>query len=487
MIPKSQIKLFYLIAVVFILINCYLIVAKEILWFNLAPIAIIIFLGLFYSIDKVLMTSVFFVPFSVPLNRYVFDSDFNIDLPTEPIFILITIVFILKQLKDHDFDKRILYHPVSITIFIYIIWKAITCFTSSMPIVSIKNIIMMSWFIVPFYFLMTQIVRKHQNINKFFWLYIISFCGVITYTLFIHSKNNFSQAFANYAMKPFLNDHTSYGAVLAMYIPIIIGLIFNKDLKKKLRIISGVVLLYFFIAIVLSYTRAAWLSLIGALAVYIVLKLKINYKVVISTVIVALGLFFIFQDQIFFKLENNKQDSSSDITEHIKSISNVATDASNVERINRWNCAIRMFKERPIFGWGPGTYQFIYGPFQYSYEKTIVSSNTGNLGNAHSEYLGTLSESGIIGLISFVLIIGTILVTAFKAYYKAKSNSLKIIIASTICGLVTYFIHGFLNNFLDMDKIAIPFWGFTAIIVAIDVYHIGNEKDITKEDITKID
>ena len=36
---------------------------------------------------------------------------------------------------------------------------------------------------------------------------------------------------------------------------------------------------------------------------------------------------------------------------------------------------------------------------------------------------------------------------------------------------MTYYIHGFLNNFLDTDKAAVPFWGFVAIIVALDVYH----------------
>jgi hypothetical protein len=31
-------------------------------------------------------------------------------------------------------------------------------------------------------------------------------------------------------------------------------------------------------------------------------------------------------------------------------------------------------------------------------------------------------------------------------------------------------VHGFLNNFLDTDKLSVPFWGFTAMIVAIDLH-----------------
>ena len=36
--------------------------------------------------------------------------------------------------------------------------------------------------------------------------------------------------------------------------------------------------------------------------------------------------------------------------------------------------------------------------------------------------------------------------------------------------LLTYYIHGFFNNFLDTDKLSVPFWAFTAVIVALDVY-----------------
>jgi hypothetical protein len=38
-----------------------------------------------------------------------------------------------------------------------------------------------------------------------------------------------------------------------------------------------------------------------------------------------------------------------------------------------------------------------------------------------------------------------------------------------LLGLMTYYIHGIMNNFLDTDKLSVPFWGFTAIIVAIDI------------------
>ena len=75
-----------------------------------------------------------------------------------------------------------------------------------------------------------------------------------------------------------------------------------------------------------------------------------------------------------------------------------------------------MFEEKPAFGWGPGTYQFQYAPFQFSREKTIISTNAGDLGNAHSEYLGALAETGLVGMLSFIAVLIFIFVTAVKKY-----------------------------------------------------------------------
>ena len=48
-------------------------------------------------------------------------------------------------------------------------------------------------------------------------------------------------------------------------------------------------------------------------------------------------------------LERNRQDSSANLSEHVQSISNITSDASNLERINRWQAAIRLYQDHPFF------------------------------------------------------------------------------------------------------------------------------------------
>jgi putative inorganic carbon (HCO3(-)) transporter len=119
---------------------------------------------------------------------------------------------------------------------------------------------------------------------------------------------------------------------------------------------------------------------------------------------------------------------------------------------------------------------FNYAPYQLNKDRTIISTNSADGGNAHSEYLGALSESGLMGLLSYLIIIGVVMDTAIQTYTRLKDPRLRSFVLAAIVSLVTYYIHGGLNNFLDTDKLSVPFWGFTAMIVAIDIY----TKDISK-------
>jgi O-antigen ligase len=113
---------------------------------------------------------------------------------------------------------------------------------------------------------------------------------------------------------------------------------------------------------------------------------------------------------------------------------------------------------------------FLYAPYQKPHEKTIISTNAGDLGNAHSEYIGPLAESGVFGLLTILLIVYYTVMTGLNAYYNLPVGPHKAIALAAIMGLVTYWTHGFLNNFLDMDKAALPVWGFTALLLIYRLY-----------------
>jgi len=473
---KETIKtgLFYLISTGFILLNIYFIVKKDLLIINTLPFLLGILLLVIFSFDKIIYLIVFLAPLSIPLRELRPDLSFDMYLPTEPLLFLALIIFILKVVHERDFDRSIITHPVTLAVFLNLLWILVTSFTSTMPVISVKFFLVRVWFVVVLYLLAVKILSQKIKIENYIWLYVIPFLIVIFYSIYRHvGYGLWDRLAAHFVVSPFYNDHTSYGAALAIYLPFIALFTFGRIYPKPFRLASAFVLLIFIVAVILSYSRAAWVSIAGAIMVWTVMKLKIPLKSIALSIIILIGSVALFQDQILMHLQKNSVESSSNLVEHVYSISNITSDASNLERINRWSCAISMWREKPFFGFGPGTYMFNYAPYQLNRNRTMISTNAGDLGNAHSEYLSALSESGIFGLISFILIIITVLYTAIKTYKRLTDKRLRALILAAVSGLVTYYIHGFLNNFLDTDKLSVPFWGFTAIIVAVDLCSRG--------------
>ncbi|MFO7867804.1 MAG: O-antigen ligase family protein [Bacteroidales bacterium] len=436
---------------------------------NAIPFAILLMLLAFLSLRHLMLIIMFSAPLSIELSYFFPDIAIDMSLPTEPFLFGVMGIFFLKLITEKKFDKKVLSHPVSISIYFYLTWLFLTSVSSEIPIVSFKYLLVRTWFIVNFYFLVTQLVEDKSYISKYIWAYAFGLIIVIGITIFKHAQEGFTQQAGHYVMNPFFHDHTSYGAALAMILPAIIGITQSTIKTFNIRFLQffsiGIILL----ALIFSYTRAAWLSVVAAIGVLIIVKLRIKLRSLIIVGILAASIIIPISHSILISLQKNDEVSSTDFSSHIQSMSNITTDASNLERINRWKCALRMFEERPVLGWGPGTYMFLYAPFQHSQDRTIISTNAADLGNAHSEYLGLLSEAGLIGSLSFIIIILLTLRTAFNLHKKSDNIFTKKVTLFLTLGLITYYVHGFLNNFLDYDKIAALFWSFTAIIVALDI------------------
>jgi O-antigen ligase len=312
--------------------------------------------------------------------------------------------------------------------------------------------------------------QEKKNIYWFIFLFVLGTVIASVYTLIHHSTYNFGEKEGHWVMYPFFKDHTIYGAIIALVLPWSVGLFFLKKTNplEKVGLVTIVVIIL--VALFFSYTRAAWLSVIGAIFVWLLIYFRVKLSYLITIGAFSLSLVFVFWDQIQMELERNDEvHTTEEFGTRLQSAANVSTDASNLERINRWACAIEMFKERPFLGFGPGTYQFEYAQFQEPENLTVISTNFGDMGNAHSEYLGALSETGIIGLLSFLALVVIIFYKGITLFYKSIGDrAQQAVVLSSILGLSTYFIHAFLNNYFDTDKAAVPVLGICAIFIALE-------------------
>lgn len=477
LLERYKVPLVYLLSLAYVAVNAYMI-SRDIYWTLILPLFLVLLWYYLFRLDVVLLLIVALTP--VAINIVQFELGAGISIPTEPLLFGVLVIFLLKLFYHNDFDPKIWKHPLSVLVLVQLGWMLITSITSDIPLVSFKYLLSRLWFVVPMFFMVIPLFRNVKNIRRFMWLYAIPFTGVIFYTIFQHYKLGFDEEAGHWVMNPFYNDHTVYGAILTLFIPVFTAFSFTREYSRTSRFFAFVVLLILIVALILSYTRAAWVSLVLAFAIYLVVLFRIRFKWIATGFIILGFIFYLFQNDIFDVLEKNKQGTSGNFIEHVQSISNISTDASNLERINRWQSAIRMYEERPVIGFGPGTYQFEYAPFQLSQEKTSISTNAGDRGNAHSEYIGPLSEMGMPGMLIVIAIVVGMVVVGMRNYRKADTREVRMLSLAITLGLITYFLHGLMNNFLDTDKASIPVWGFIAMLVSMNIYSLklkGSNKE----------
>ncbi|MEN9699714.1 MAG: hypothetical protein RLZZ301_912 [Bacteroidota bacterium] len=434
---------------------------------SLFPIALI---GIYFAIfetERFFIAIAFLTPLSINIEEYT--DSFGLYVPTEPYLFGLLLWFVALQLYKPFIARQSLNHPLIWSVVIYLLWLVITAITSTHPIVSFKFILARVWYIVPILFFGPFFFQKSENRIRFLWLFVLATTLVIIYTLIHHSMYGFGEKEGHWVMSPFFKDHTIYGAIVALVVPLVFGLYFYKKHVPLVQLILLILITIILIGLIFSYTRAAWLSVLGSIGVAILIYYRISWKPIAALGLASLLIVLLNWDRIEMELERNKfEHTTESFDERLQSAANISTDASNLERINRWSCAIAMFKKRPLVGYGPGTYAFEYAPFQRPENLTIISTNFGDMGNAHSEFLGALSETGIVGLLSFVAVVFFIFYTGIQAYYGLgpEQRQDRVLVLSMIMAMSTYFIHAFLNNFLDTDKAAVPVWGMCAMWLA---------------------
>lgn len=458
--------------------NMYILIFKRFYFYpyNALPLILFVIYTAIFHLQNLVFFLAFCTPLAISLKEMGLTQGPDLSIPTEPIMAGIMLVYILNHLFKELPDKKFRNHPVTLIITVQLVWMFVTTCSSVDVIVSLKYFVSRLWFIFSCYIIIPHLFKDKKNIYRFVYAYCSALAIVICYTTIVHARFNFNEKAADWVVSPFYNDHTAYGAALAMFIPVMVSFLFLKDLSKWAKIFAFGFFSLFMLGIILSFARAGWLSLGVALSILVTLFLKIKFRTLVLTFGSAALLFFTFQTEIVMALSKNDTDAKGGFANNIESMSNISTDASNLERINRWSCAIRMWQDKPLLGWGPGTYMFQYAPYQLSRDLTIISTNFGTNGNAHSEYLGPLSEQGILGMLIVVVLLFYSTSLGYRLVYSLADREDRILCIGLFLGLMTYFVHGFLNNFLDTDKLSLPFWAFLAALVCFDLYYPKKQK-----------
>jgi O-antigen ligase len=142
-------------------------------------------------------------------------------------------------------------------------------------------------------------------------------------------------------------------------------------------------------------------------------------------------------------------------------IADPGSDTAN-GRYYLWERAIEMYQEKPIFGYGFGSFN------KYaSYKGVILTASHEWESHAHDIYIQVLGEMGIVGLISFILLAGCGIATFINIYKKKdilerKDLSMLFLGGSIQILTLIYGISG--NCIYYTNQILVYCWGLAIIV-----------------------
>jgi len=428
---------------------------------------------------------VFMLTAALPLsvNWELGDSGSFLRIPSELLIVVVAMAFLLRHFFIAPVDRRLQRHPVTLLLLLLLLVQFGSAATSTMPEVSLKAMVIKTLYIVVFYFACAELFLAHKKSTaQLYLLYLLPLFGVIVYTILRHADFGFSKSFAFTAPEPFFADHTIYSICLVFILPVCIAFIIQAKSWFHSRFLAlfflaGATLIA--VAILLSSSRAAWLSLAMMLLAALILQFRIRTWH-LAGVLIAIVIYGVYHmDDVNLALRSNRHDSGSvvaDLETQARSITNITNDNSNAERINRWKAALRMTADKPWTGFGPGTYQFQYLDYQKPEDLTAISITSpwhvikGRGGTAHNEFLLVLSESGMAAGLLFVLLVAVVVFTASRTFRKLPPETFgKNLLLTIYLGWISYVCHSFFNNFLDTDKAAFLFYSAMAVIVVLDL------------------
>lgn len=410
------------------------------------------------------------IPFSTEVNL---PGGFGTDLPTEPLIIGLMIGFgmlLLTRLKTASFD--LLLHPITLLLLLHLGWIGITTLTSGVFVISLKFLLAKVWYIATFYFVTAYIVRTVTDFRRFFWVFFGPFLLMVSIIVVRHALLGFSFQGIHSIMHPFQRNHVNYAASMAFFFPfmaLMLGRYAPGDWQRRLL---GLALVFIFVAIYFSFTRAAYVALVIALGTYFIIRWRLMRFALVGAGIAAIwGVVHFVNDNNYLEYAPNYDRTiSHEQFDNLIEATYKLEDISTMERVYRWVAAGQMAPHAPVLGWGPGTFVSFYKPFAVTSFQTYVSDNPEQSG-IHNYFLMTLVEQGVPGLVLFLTFLVVVFIRGERLYHAlAAWPDRQRIVMSVLLSLTVIVAFLLINDLVETDKVGSFFFINIAILVNQDLF-----------------
>jgi O-antigen ligase len=240
---------------------------------------------------------------------------------------------------------------------------------------------------------------------------------------------------------PYVN-HNHYAGLMEMLVPIPLVLSLTKLASSRTRATAAAVAAVMVGTIFLSGSRGGMLAIFAELLILAVLLIK--QKRGLRTAI-GIGVFLVIVVGLLIWV------GGGELSKRIATVGPSHPDLSGDVRRNINRDGLRMFLQKPVLGWGLGTFPVVYPQFRTFYTNFFVNQ-------AHNDYLQLLVEMGLIGFGTMVWFLVTLYTRAIKKIGGWTGEITGAVALACVLGLSGILVHSAVDFNLQIPANAALFY-----------------------------
>jgi len=304
-------------------------------------------------------------------------------------------------------------------------------------------------------FLITQTLNRTTHVRRLATAAII-YGGVLAMFAVLQSLSSAGKLywirtprFGGWIYGPYVN-HNHYAGLMEMLVPIPLVFAFSRYAHGRERWAAASAAAFMGATIFLSGSRGGMIAFALQMAVFLYFLFRERAAgragllmagfLVISLALIA----WIGGSEVTARL------STMSVSRH--------SDLSNDFRFQINRDTLRMFAQRPILGWGLGTFETVYPQFRTFYTNLLVDK-------AHNDYLQVLAEAGLIGFAIAVWFLTSILRAAIPKIRNWPSDLNGAVTLAALIGIAGILVHSFVDFNLEIPANALFFYSLCAVAV----------------------
>ena len=249
---------------------------------------------------------------------------------------------------------------------------------------------------------------------------------------------------------PYVN-HNHYAGLMELLAPIPLIIAMSRLAEERGRMIAGISAAIMIGTVFLSGSRGGMIAVFVELVVFAVIVVRRQKRVRIAISVAAFAIVLV---GLLTWL------GGKELTARVSSISTEAhSELTGGMRLSIGRDALRMFRRKPVLGWGLGSFPVVYPQFRSFYTNFFVNE-------AHNDYLQLLDEMGMVGFSLMVWFVVLLYRRGVRKIAKWDSEVSGAAALACLLGTTGILVHSFFDFNLQVPANAALFYVMASIAAA---------------------